>query len=362
MRATILPICLLLGLSLATPCTGGEPTGILPVIYSTDLLHPHDDPDDHFDLAVLFALSDVRLEAVILDQGQQQETRPGDVALIQLNRICGRNVPWAHGLAQTLSGPEDTGSTQPEADQKGVRLMLAVLERATTQVTVVCVGSLRDTAAAFNRAPELFRAKVSRLVVFAGEARANFQEYNVGLDPHAYVRIMTSGLPIYWVPCFDGGLWHNNGHASYWVADHRDLLTSASPRLMNFFIYALVDKGTSDPLACLEQPVNACKRERLLAERRNLWGAAIFAYLAGYRIVAENGVYVVRPAAETAPEAEVRVFDFEPVNVRIDSRGIAYYDGAPGCCRVMRFRVLQPERYGSVLTSVSAGLLSSLGR
>ena len=28
----------------------------VPVIYCTDLFHPHDDPDDHFDLATLFAL------------------------------------------------------------------------------------------------------------------------------------------------------------------------------------------------------------------------------------------------------------------------------------------------------------------
>ncbi|HOY58865.1 MAG TPA: hypothetical protein PK640_12120, partial [Verrucomicrobiota bacterium] len=29
--------------------------GAQPVLYSTDLFHPHDDPDDHFDLAVLYA-------------------------------------------------------------------------------------------------------------------------------------------------------------------------------------------------------------------------------------------------------------------------------------------------------------------
>jgi hypothetical protein len=28
----------------------------LSVIYCTDLFHPHDDPDDHFDIACLYAI------------------------------------------------------------------------------------------------------------------------------------------------------------------------------------------------------------------------------------------------------------------------------------------------------------------
>ena len=39
----------------------------VPVIYCTDLFHPHDDPDDHFDLATLFALPELEVKAILLD-------------------------------------------------------------------------------------------------------------------------------------------------------------------------------------------------------------------------------------------------------------------------------------------------------
>ncbi len=35
----------------------------IPVIYTTDLFHPHDDPDDHFDLAAIFTMPEVDLNA-----------------------------------------------------------------------------------------------------------------------------------------------------------------------------------------------------------------------------------------------------------------------------------------------------------
>src|SRR5512143_562943 len=56
----------------------------IPVIYSTDLMHPHDDPDDHFDLACLYAMPEADLRAVILDNGASQAQRPGFKPVWQL--------------------------------------------------------------------------------------------------------------------------------------------------------------------------------------------------------------------------------------------------------------------------------------
>ncbi|MCI0408006.1 MAG: hypothetical protein L0191_05475, partial [Acidobacteria bacterium] len=44
----------------------------IPVIYTTDLFHPHDDPDDHFDLATIFAMPELDLKGIVLDQGDKQ--------------------------------------------------------------------------------------------------------------------------------------------------------------------------------------------------------------------------------------------------------------------------------------------------
>jgi hypothetical protein len=45
------------------------PAGRIPVLYCTDLFHPHDDPDDHFDLATLYAIPEFDLRGIVLDQG-----------------------------------------------------------------------------------------------------------------------------------------------------------------------------------------------------------------------------------------------------------------------------------------------------
>ncbi|HYW80469.1 MAG TPA: nucleoside hydrolase, partial [Thermoguttaceae bacterium] len=206
----------------------------VPVIYCSDLFHPHDDPDDHFDIASLYAIEEIDIKAVILDQGAKQERQPGAIPVGQVNQLTGRKVPFAIGLPQRLTHSADTGLDQPERYQGAVRLILTVLETSPVPVTIITVGSLRDVAAAHNRRPELFRTKVSRIFSFIGDAKGAFQEYNVSLDPHAYESVMNAELPLYWVPCFDGGLWKNeDGNASFWQASHAVLLRDASEPVLN---------------------------------------------------------------------------------------------------------------------------------
>ena len=38
-----------------------------PYIYSTDLYHRHGDPDDHFDIATIYALPEIELKGIVLD-------------------------------------------------------------------------------------------------------------------------------------------------------------------------------------------------------------------------------------------------------------------------------------------------------
>jgi len=168
---------------------------LLPVIHCTDLMHPHFDPDDHFDLATLYAMPGIDLKAVVLDQGQLQVERPGTVPVLQMNRITGRKVPSAIGLAAKLRGPDDKALDQKPQFQRGVELILTTLRQSPVSVAITSVGSLRDVVAAFNREPELFRRKVDKLMVFIGEASdPMFTEYNVNLDPQAYVGLMRSGF------------------------------------------------------------------------------------------------------------------------------------------------------------------------
>ena len=142
--------------------------GAQPVLYSTDLVHPHDDPDDHFDLAVLYAIPGIDLKGIILDQGATQRHRPGRIPVSQLNRLTGRRVPVAIGLPDKLRSPDDKALDQDADGQEGVRLILDTLEASPQPVALVTVG---------------------RVLCFIGEAsKSDFREHNVGLDPQAETR------------------------------------------------------------------------------------------------------------------------------------------------------------------------------
>ena len=343
--------------------TGCATDRAVPVIYATDLFHPHDDPDDHFDLSVLYSLEELDILGIVLDQGDKQDLRPGRIPVEQMNRLTGRNVPWAPGLAAPLKSPKDTALDQPAKYQAGLDLILEALETSKDPVTLISVGSLRDIAAAFNRRPELFRRRVGRMMIFIGEASAETREWNVGLDPSAYIRIMNSGLPVWWVPCFDGGNFKNNGHASFWRASQADLLRGCSDRVMNFFIYALLRKSDPNPLAFLDGAVDPTAREKIFSEPRNLWGAAVFTAAAGREIIEADDGWISRPAG-SSPGADLRleVFRFVPVMLSVDRSAKVVYEKSPLARRILRFEVVDPALYPEVMTSVTRHLIGGLGR
>jgi hypothetical protein len=237
------------------------------------------------------------------------------------------------------------------------------LREARAPVMIATVGSVRDVVAAFNREPEMFRAKLGKLLVFIGEASdTNLVEYNVGLDPQAYVGLMRSGLPVYWAPCFDGGLWQNHGHASFWQARHADLLRGASPALVQYFIYAL-EKETADPLAFLSQPVDPARRDRLLAGTRNLWCTAVFGVLADRSVARMGDSYTCVPkrqAANPSVAAPGEVFGFSEVDLSVTDTGVIRYGRSQSSKKVMRFEVRDPANYAPAMTAATADLLARL--
>lgn len=311
----------------------------VPVLYCTDLYHPHADPDDHFDLASLYALPTADIRGVILDDGTEQNKRSGRIPIEQLNAITGRNVPFALGLGRKLNHPLDKALDGDPKFQQGVTLILDTLRTASSPVTIIIVGSARDVVAAYNREPDLFRAKLGRILAFMGEASTPDLEHNVLLDKHAFVGLMRSGLPIYWVPCFDGGLWKNHGHASYWQATQGELLRYASPELIQYFIYAL-EKEAADPIAFLTTPVDARRKARLFAAVRPLWCTVIFAFLRG--------------------QVDSDMFGFSEVQVSISDDALVRYGASLDSKQIMRFYVRDPTRYSQKMTRATQLLLSKL--
>ncbi len=256
-------------LAVGPEAMAGE-AGLVPILYTTDLYHPHQDPDDHYDLATLFALPEFDIRGIVIDMGKEGVGRPGVVTLQQMMYLTGREVPYATGLLANLATPDDTAEVQSAETQAGVALILKTLEDAPQPVTVFATGSLRDVAAAFNRAPDLFRAKVARLYVNAGHSSGG-EEWNVQLDPAAYVCVLRSGLPVYWVPCLGEG-----NVQSLWRFDQGEMLDAVPLPLQRFFLYALTqaDPAEVDPIGALTLPALQEKKKGFQNTQRNMWCTA----------------------------------------------------------------------------------------
>jgi hypothetical protein len=328
----------------------------VPVIYSTDLLHPYDDPDDHYDLATLFALPEFDLKAVVLDLGEKQKQKPGRIPLGQMMSLTDRPVPNATALSGKLKSPGDKALDQPADDQKGVDLLLKTLREAKTAVTIITAGSVRDICAAFNREPDLFRKMVARLYINIG-ATDNTVEWNVTLDLNAYLGLMRSGLPIYWCPCLPMQVCERS---TYWKFRQSDILGTLPPPLLNYFIYALqqVPPEELDPLQALKADLRPW-RHMIGTMDRNMWCTASFLHAAGRQVYTRGGQF---DSSTTAP-ADARpadIFTFKPARVQLDDQGhtLSVTLSPDGPIRV--FVVTDTANYQKAMTDCLRSLLANM--
>ena len=311
----------------------GEPKSV-PILYSTDLFHPHDDPDDHFDLMTLFSIPEFDIRAIVNDIGPQAKGRTGALPVSQMTYLTGRKVPYTCGLTENLKSPEDKTENQPAEAQKGVELIVKVLREATGPVTLFTTGSLRDMAAAYNREPELFKSKVARFYVNAGHSGGE-EEWNVKLDRNAFVRILQSDLPVYWLPCFG-----TNGYSSYWKFRQGAVLESAPIPIQNFVIYALTKSSPLkvNPLIFLTSTPSDEVKKKLWAEERNMWCTAAFLHAAGR----SNPTYT-----------------FETIKVHIDERGVTRITNNEKDHSIRTFHCNDPKAYAVSMREELKRLVSS---
>jgi len=325
----------------------------IPLVYCTDLFHPHDDPDDHFDLATLFAMPELDVKVIILDQGARQKEQPGRIPLEQMFRLTGRHVPYATGLSKKLQSPDDKGFDQPKKDQKAIELLLKSLREVRDPLTVVATGSLRDLCAAYNRKPELFQEKISRIYVNIGsltERKNRRNESNVRFDPQAFIGLMRSGLPVYWCPCLP----LNKKLSTHWKLKHGEVLEDVSPALLNWFIYALQVPRPSelDPMAALTMDLRPW-RHLVMGMNRSMWCTGSLIHAAGRTIYYVDGHWIA--AKSPPPGGKVtNVFTFVPVrmeNSEIDGMIYTTWTEDTPNPNMQLYKVTDPQNYESVLKS-----------
>ncbi len=335
----------------------GRGRATIPLIYCTDLFHPPDDPDDWFDLATVFSMEEFDIRGIVLDQGGKQLQKPGRIPVEQMMAITGRKVACACGLPEKLKSRSDKALDQPEAFQAGVKLILQLLRKSDRKVTLITVGSLRDVCAAFNREPQLLKAKVAGVYVVAGHSDGG-EEYNVRLDPHAYVGVMRSSLPIYWLPCFG-----KQPYVSRWDFKQGDVLENCPLPVQNFFVYGLMktDPKKADAILALYKPIPEEVKNKLWPMQRPMWSTPAFLHAAGRTTKA-------RDAPQTSPggtgRAPSRVFTFVPVRVRVRDDGTVRGEDMDFASPERNMRVFRFEEsldpYEDAMTRTLGNLLRDL--
>jgi hypothetical protein len=271
----------------------------IPLVHITDLYHPPQDPDDHIDLATVAALHEYDLKGVILDttrrfllaspEGFDIQRDPGFIPVIQIGYLLGRSIPVATGPTLPLTRPADDVSDRPPREQAGVTLLLNILEDSREEVVVSVVGSARVLTAAYNRSPELVGARVRTVLLNAGSTGGPKREWNVDLDPEAYVGLWRSGLPIHWYPCATetGAFNPEHERGTYWKTTHAEIFRDLAPSLRSWFAYAFSPGNSGDIIAALSGTGPPGSWERILAEKRNMWATASLVMGAG-RVLAKT--------------------------------------------------------------------------
>lgn len=351
----------------------------VPMIHVTDLFRPHADPDDHWDLACVYALAargDARLLAVMIDHPPASHPSDPDVqAVAQLNRITGLAVPVLTGSSKRIA-PEEANRPEHRDDMGGVRALLEVLRESPRPAVISILGSSRDVALASRLEPKLFAAKCAGVYLHAGSGTpdpvlARRLEYNVALDPVSYAAVFDLPCPVYWLPCFeiapggDGKPWQTRTHGTYYSFIQKEILPHLSARVQNYFASmfrqgasekgytGLEDALRPDWLRRLEGPPDEALLARQGEKPRPMWCTSGFFHAAGLAVTAAGAIV---PAGGDANS----VFAFDPVEVRCDAEGVTAWSPAPGSKLRFKFRVLDVAAYPKAMTAAMRGLLAGL--
>lgn len=339
----------------------------IPLIHQSDLFHPHEDPDDHWDLACVYALAHAGhfdLQGVLIDHPPAGHPgTPDAMGIAQLNRITGLSVPFSVGSSIPVRTRGEKADGQPASERHGVDFLLRILRESPAPVVVTIVGSCRDVALAGAAAPALFREKCRAIYLNAGSGTRQPEllgelEYNVTLNAAAFGGIFDLPCPVYWMPCFEltPPRWEVEEFGTFYRFEQEEILPHLSPRLQAYFLYMLNRSPSTDWLKVLREPVDAAELAKFGALPRNMWCTGGF-FHATERTVTTTGEIV--PLAEAGERA---VFDFEPIRATCGDDGVVRWEPTPNADGPERFifRVRDRANYSAAMIRAMRTLLATL--
>ncbi len=370
--------CLLLAGSLSAvagvPLMGSPP----PVITVTDCFRPHVDPDDHWDLATVFALAyqrNIDLKAIVCDwpPAIKKPFRSPDVGSVALmNYITGLAVPMAVGSPEGMKSLTDTQPGADQSDHQGVNLIIRILRESASPVVIHVLGWCNDVALAGRKEPDLFRRKCAGIYLNAGMGSQHWQEspqigYNEKLNPISYAAMFDLPCPVYWMPCFDDLEWfvafrkENKFPASvvrefgthFWFR-HDAIIPHLSKRMKNYFAFMYGRHESSNWLHYANVETDEKLLDKLGPQYRQMWCIAGFIHSAGKTVLPDGRIVALEKAGNDA------VFAFEGVSVTCDESGRTRWSLNKEARERFIFRVRNIERYEAAMIEAMKNLLLSL--
>ena len=332
-----------------------------PMIHATDLYHIHNDPDDHWDLATIYALGyseAVDLLGILFDY----PTRPGlgdpDVmGVAQMNYYTGLVVPSVVGTPYEMTKRDDTQSQRSKIELQGVNWLLETLRKSASPVVINIVGGATNVAVAIKMNPALFKKKCKAIYLNAGSANSMTDkklEYNVKLNPLGYAAIFDAPCPVYWMPCMTRtNVMEVGEYGTYYRFLQKEILPDLPEKLQNFFLFMFGQKKSHEWFTYL----NGKPEQELLTQYsnaiRHMWCTAGFIHAAGNKVTAEGDIV-------PASSASASVFSFLPVNVGCNDLGFADWKFANNSRNRFIFHVNDLANYQKAMTIAMKKILLQL--
>ena len=333
----------------------------VPLIHTADFYHPPCDPDDHWDLASLFALAKmgyIELLGVVIDHPLPADENgivpmgagePAVQAIAQLNYITGKTVTPISGNGKT---PQDF---------QGAKFILQTLRSACRPVAISIAGSCRDVAIAGKMDPVVFQRKCAGIYLNAGAVFSSVpdlkhKEWNVALDPWAYRALFDLPCPVYWLPCFDDlAKFESQVHGSFWRFRQGDILNYLSPPVQNYFLYALTRSTDQRWMSQITGSVNTKALEIQGSAYRNMWCTAGFLHLAGLTVTRNGDL-----ASRTDFADSDTLFHFRPIRVELDQSDVSRWEFVDESENRFLFEVSDVAQYKARMPMALRALLEKL--
>lgn len=334
----------------------------VPLIHQTDLFRPHFDPDDHWDLACVYALAaqeNFDLKGVLIDYPPWEHRQPDVQAVTQMNYMHGLSAPVVVGSSIPMHRRTDTQADAPAHERNGVEFILRTLRESPEPVVIQIVGSCRDVALAANCEPALFRDKCRAIYLDAGSGARETPagadlEYNVNVNAPAYAAIFDIDCPIYWMPCFGeaSGIQSVREYGTWYEFQQKEILPALPLMLQNYFAFVLGKHETSQWLNAL-RTADFSETLRAVGENmREMWSTLGIFHIAGLTVTREGRVV---PLAEAG---DASIVTFDPVAVQCDDRGVTTWQDVPNSSKRFLFHIRDLDAYQAAMTRAMKTLLA----